>query len=100
MVTPGPTEVIDHLIDAVLVLVWTIGVVTKCGARAPGSYYKARDGDLRSSPGDRRHLRYSGKVQLRHDVTSIRKDSRLQVVEIVEAEPEFIDLRSRKHPRI
>src|SRR5206468_10962599 len=100
MVAPGPTEIINDLVDAVSVLVWTIRIVTECGARAPGCNYKARDGDLWSSPGNPRHLRYSGKLQLRHDVTGIGKDSRLQVVEIVEAEPEFIDLRSRKHARI
>src|SRR6266850_6197381 len=100
MIPSGPAEVVNRLIHAIPVLVWTIGVVTKCGTRAPGSYYKAQDGDLRSSPGERRHLRYPGKVQLRHDVTGIGKDSRLQVVEIVEAESEFIDLRGREHPRI
>src|SRR5437667_4502602 len=101
MIAPGPTEIINGLVDPVCILVWAIGVVTECGARASGCNYKTRDGDLRSSPGERREIsRNSGKVQLRHDVPGIGKDSRLQVVEGVEAEPEFIDRRSRKHPRI
>src|SRR5207247_9475881 len=69
-------------------------------ACAPIGTYNGRDGDLWSFPGNTRHLRYSGKLQLRHDVPGIGKDPRLQVVEGVEAEPEFIDRRSRKHPRI
>src|SRR5436309_14803378 len=99
MIPSGPTEIVNRLVDAVSVLVRTIGVVTECSACAPSSYYKAVDGDLRSSPGERGHLCYSGQLQLRHDVTGIGKDSRLQVVDGLEAESEFIDLRGREHPR-
>src|SRR5260370_41956244 len=95
MIAPGPTEVINRLVDAVRVHVWTIGVGSECGAIPRCTHYVAQDDDLRSSPGDPGQLRYSGKLQLRHDVTHIGKLARLQVVEVIEAEPEFIDHRRR-----
>src|SRR6267142_5541749 len=96
MSAPRPTEVINRLVGAVRVQVWTIGVVTECGASARCIHYIAQDDDLRSSPGDPGQLRYSGKLQLRRDVTHIGELARLQVVEVVEAETEFIDRRRRE----
>src|SRR6266478_5145295 len=100
MIPSGPTEVINRLVDAVRVLVWTIGIVTERGGHAPYIYCIAQDDDLRSSPRDRGQLRYSRKLQFRHDVTDTGQLARLQVVKVVEAEPEFIDRRGRKDTRV
>src|SRR5438094_8555661 len=89
-----PTEVIDRLIDAVLVGVRTIDVTE----RATIAWCeKARDLDLRCAPTDRRHSRYSGNLQLRHDIAPISKLARPHVTELVVACAKFIDHRRREN---
>src|SRR6516162_4422939 len=91
MIPAGPTEVVNRLIDAVSVQVGTIGIVAECPVNAPHAYCEALNNGLRSSPGDSRQLGNTRKIQLRHVVTNTGQLAGLQVVKVVEAEPEFID---------
>ena len=95
MIPRGPTEIVNRLVYAVPVQIWAIGIVTECPIDSSDTYREALNLDVWSSPRDPGEFGNTGKIQLRHDVTNVGEFARLQIVEVIEAEPEFIDLRRR-----
>src|SRR6059036_1007974 len=99
MISFRQTEIVQRLIAAVPVQVWAVRKITECFAQQSESC-EADDNNFRSTPRDLRLLRYSGNVQLRHDIALVGKFTRLQVVKGIETESEFIDRRCRQQTRV